>query len=418
MGSGSIRKIILLWLGWAAVLLSFQTFVQMRLDLKRPDEVLSWTSQETQAFSSNDSPYLIEPFLNSQVAWDSEYYLAIAAEGYDLAKVTAIPQDFAWGGQQQRFCEADPKSGCYALSYAFFPLYSFLTRLVAFPIGLFNLTTTAQYTLAAVIVSLCGTLLAMLSLHSLCRESLGEEGALKAVFYLLIFPSGFFLAQVYTEGIFIGIVFAALAILNKRKWAWAALFGALASWARPGGAILLLPFLMVWWQDQPWKSSKLRAAVQGLAALSPALSYFAWSMTPLGERFFLVERLYFGRGLLALGRSLAAWQVGFDTLLHGSAQGRFYYSLEFACVLMAIVTCFLLIKEKPFLAWYGLAMIAFAFTSGSAQGMVRYVLVVPCLFWMLAKWGKSQVFDRVWTLASLLLMGLEALLFTFNFWVA
>jgi len=63
-------------------------------------------------------------------------------------------------------------------------------------------------------------------------------------------------------------------------------------------------------------------------------------------------------------------------------------------------------------------MIVFAFTSGSAQGMVRYVLVVPALFWMLARWGRNSAFDRVWSLLSILLMGLEVLLFSFDFWVA
>ncbi len=58
------------------------------------------------------------------------------------------------------------------------------------------------------------------------------------------------------------------------------------------------------------------------------------------------------------------------------------------------------------------------FTSGSAQGMLRCVLALPGLFALLAHWGCKQVFERLWTLLSVLLMGLEVLLFSFNFWVA
>jgi hypothetical protein len=58
-----------------------------------------------------------------------------------------------------------------------------------------------------------------------------------------------------------------------------------------------------------------------------------------------------------------------------------------------------------------------ALTSGVAQGMPRYILALPSVFILLARWGKNPVFDRAWTVASLLLMGLLATLFTFDFWV-
>ena len=47
----------------------------------------------------------------------------------------------------------------------------------------------------------------MIALYDLTQESLGEDGAMRAAFYLLIFPTGFFLVQVYTEGLFVGLAF-------------------------------------------------------------------------------------------------------------------------------------------------------------------------------------------------------------------
>src|SRR5512138_1727988 len=116
------RNIVLIWLGWAIVILSFQQWVQLRINLKRPDTVLNWTASETGAASNNDQPYLLDPFLNSQVAWDSEFYLAIASEGYDAAGVRAIPGDFTWDIMRQ-FCRAGQDADCFSLSYAFFPAY-------------------------------------------------------------------------------------------------------------------------------------------------------------------------------------------------------------------------------------------------------------------------------------------------------
>jgi hypothetical protein len=412
----SIRNIVFIWLGWALLMIAFQHWIGTRLSLKRPDYALNWTPAET--IMGSGKPYLNDPFLNEHVAWDSEYYLSIATVGYDDPAVEGIPSNFAWGTRQQQFCVPSKNSDCTSRNYAFFPLYPWVTRIVALPLQLFPMTSIARSTLAAVTVSLLGTFGAMLSLYSMTREPLGEEGGMRAAFYLLIFPSGFFLAQVYTEGLFIGLTFGALAFLLERKWGWSALLAALAVWARPGGAVLLLPMTIVWLMDKAWQTGWKSALTRGLAVLSPALSYGVWSLTPLADKFHLVEKLYFGRGLLAIGPSFAAWKQAWLSFTLDNLQTRFYYTLEFAAVALAIITCILLLKERPELSAFGLAMTFFAFTSGAAQGMIRYVLVAPSLFWILARWGKHPAFDRVWSVLSILLLGLEVTLFSFDFWVA
>lgn len=410
-----VRNVILIWLGWALIMLGYQGWVQKRIQLERPDRVLSWTASETEATSNNDQPYLIDPFLKTQVAWDSEFYLAIADEGYAPSLVRAIPEDFYI---RHFYCRIDTTEDCYSLANAFFPLYPLLIRAFAYPLALFPLSRIGALTLAAVVVSLLGTLLAMLSLYAITRHTLEEADGVRAAFYLLIFPSGFFLAQVYSEGVFLGVTFAALAFLLKRKWGWAALFAVLATWTRPGGAILLLPMIIVWISDKTWREDWRTLTLRTLAALSPAISYGIWRLTPLAERFFLVEANFFGRSLLAVNRSLEGWQHAWQLMLNGLPETRFYYGLEFAAVAFGVLCCLLLLKTRPELSLFGLAMILFAFTSGGPQGMVRYVLVVPPIFLVLARWGRRQVFDRVWTLFSILIMSLEVILFSFDFWVA
>ncbi len=411
------RNIILIWLGWAVVILSFQSWVQMRINLKRPDNVLNWTASETGAASNNDQPYLLDPFLNSQVAWDSEFYLAIADQGYDAADVRAIPGDFTWGIMRQ-FCHAGKDEDCYSLTYAFFPVYSLLTRAIALPLSLTPLAQSARTVLAAVIVSLLGALGAMLGLFLMARKQWGDETGVRAAFYLLIFPTGFYLAQVYSEGVFIGLTFGALGLLTIRKWGWAALLASAAAWARPGGAILVLPMVIVWIMDRTWQLPWKTAILRGLAALSPALSFAIWAVTPLADRFFKVEELFFHRALFAVDSTRAAWEHAWRLVARGAEPTRFYYGMEFAAILLGIVTCIVILRKKPELGLYGLAMIIFALTTGSPQGMLRYVISAPPIFLGLAWLGKSQAFDRVWTVLSILIMGLQVTLFTFDFWVA
>ncbi len=389
----------------------------MRVDLQRPDKVLNWTTTETTKESNLGKPFLIDPFLNSHVAWDSEFYLAIADTGYDSNQVRAISGQFNWFGKQI-YCKAETDRDCLSLSSAFFPVYPLLIKLLSFPLRILPLTQIGNLTLAAVMVSMLGALAAMLSLFYMSRSFLGDDGGVRAAFYLLIFPSGFFLAQVYSEGTFIGVTFAALAFLTLRKWWWAALFAAIAVWTRPGGAILVLPMVMVWLIDRTWKDGWKPALLKAIAALTPAISFGVWSLTPLASNFYKVESLFFSRSLFAWVGSVFSWKQAYHLFLVGNPMTRFYYGLEFSAIILAVIACVLLIRKRPELALYGLAMIVFAFTTGAAQGMVRYVLVAPPLFLVLASWGKSHAFDRVWILLSILLMGMEVMLFTFDFWVA
>jgi hypothetical protein len=416
--NSSIRHLVLIWAGWALMLIAFQGTIGARLKLAPPDGALSWTAAETMPGSQSHKPYLNELFLNTQVSWDSEYYLSIAAVGYNDPVVVGIWPDFRWGAGAPAFCQPGLDPNCTSRSYAFFPLYPLVMRVVAWPLQILPLNLIARTTLAGVIVSLAGTLSAMLALYSMTRRSLGEEGALRAAFYLLIFPSSLFLAQIYTEGLFIGLTFGCLACLLECKWLPAALLATLAAWTRPGGHILLLPLAVVWLQDRTWRLGWKAALGRLLAVLAPVISYAWWLLTPLAGRFDFIEERFFGRGLLLLDRSFMTWQYAWSALSTANTQARFYYALEFAAIALGIACCLFLLRERPELSLFGLAMIVFALTSGPAQGMIRYVLAAPPLFWVLARWGRQPAFDRLWSLASILLLGLEATLFSFDFWVA
>ncbi|MEW6403569.1 MAG: hypothetical protein AB1649_17375 [Chloroflexota bacterium] len=414
----SVRNLVLIWMGWALTMIAFQETVGMRLDLQRPDRALSWTAGETAAGSQDDQPYLIDPFMNQHVSWDSEFYLSVAVAGYDDPEVRGISTNTTPFAFRPMGCQPGLDGDCVSLSYAFFPLYPVATRLVALPLHPLQLTPIARATLAAIIVSLLGTLGAMLGLYFMSRESLGEAGGVRAAFYMLIFPSGFFLTQVYADGLFIGLIFGTLAFLLARKWGWAALLSALAVWTRPGGAIIALPLAIVWLMDRPWQDGWKSALMRGLAALAPILSHSIWTLTPLADKFQFVEDRFFGRGLLVLSRSLDSWQQALLAISSGNTQAKFYYTLEFGAIALAILACLLLLRERPEISLFGLAMVLFAVTSGPFQGMIRYVLAAPPLFWILARWGKNPAFDRVWSVVSILLLGMEAMLFSFDLWVA
>ena len=77
------RIIVLMWLAWAIIVIVFQAWSTARLVPEYPDRAQDWTTRFTNKGYQNGHVYLLDPFMNDQVAWDSEYYLAIAVGGYD-----------------------------------------------------------------------------------------------------------------------------------------------------------------------------------------------------------------------------------------------------------------------------------------------------------------------------------------------
>jgi hypothetical protein len=88
--------IILIWLGWALIMIAYQAYVIGRINLQAPDRSLSWTETGTLPNYQAGKIYLLEPFMNDHVAWDSEYYLSIAVGGYRDPAMRAIPDIYTW----------------------------------------------------------------------------------------------------------------------------------------------------------------------------------------------------------------------------------------------------------------------------------------------------------------------------------
>jgi hypothetical protein len=78
-----VVRIVLLWAAWLGIMCTFQIVVQARLSPTRPDTVLAWTQYETGTDVLPCRPRLDDPNMNEHVAFDSEYYISIAAAGYD-----------------------------------------------------------------------------------------------------------------------------------------------------------------------------------------------------------------------------------------------------------------------------------------------------------------------------------------------
>jgi len=401
------RHLILLWLGWFVILYGFQWLVTSRLQLKQPDEAVFWSANETLPSSNADKVYLNDPFMNRQVAWDSEYYVGIAVGGYDDPEAGRVQNPF--NGQM------------VVKNYSFFPLYPYIIYVLKFPLNLFGLSAIAAATLAGAIVTMLGTLAGMFAIWDLTRDRFDEESAWHAVFYMLIFPTAFFFAQIYTEGLFIGLAFWSLALTKRRQWIWASLLGMLAAWTRAHGAALALPLFLAWLIRINWKSDirsqlSLKWILQGIAALLPLGAYYVWRISLLGEGWAELQSFYFGRGFMTIGQSMDSWKDAFFYARYMSQEGLIYFSIEVFAIIVALIGSIWLFSRDSLVASFSLAVILLSVFSGSAQSMARYMLIVPAMFIALGYFGKNKIFDRVWTLANIMLLGMSVLLYSYDMW--
>jgi hypothetical protein len=423
------RVIVLLWLSWAIILIAFQALATARLIPQFPDRALEWTTKFTGDGYQEGHVYLLEPFMNNQVAWDSEYYLSIALGGYDDPRSPHLTPEGVFTSPEG--IQSEQAGTSVSSNYAFFPFYPLMIRILSYPLRMSGLNPIATATFAGVLISALGTLFGMLALFDLTRDSLGEETALRAVFYLIIFPTGFFLLQVYSEGLFVGLAFGCLAMLKRQHWFLAALLAAAATMTRAVGIALVIPLLMTWirtgqWMDldMEWRqifheAFPFRQLARALLVCSPVITFLIWRSSYLGVNFRYIQDHIYGRGVLQLGRALFLWLEAFGSALTGqNPQHTAYYLTEFLGLAIGVIACLITVKTHPEIGWFSFAVLLISWGSGPPQGIHRYILGAPAVFITLARWGNHPVFDRAWTLLSILLMGFLAMLFAFNMWVA
>ncbi|HEY1427154.1 MAG TPA: mannosyltransferase family protein, partial [Caulobacteraceae bacterium] len=303
-----------------------------------------------------------------------------------------------------------------SLNHAFFPGYPFAMALIARPLAATGMDPVGAATLAGVIVSLIAALCAMIAIADLARgDSNPDEdagaNALRAAFYLAVWPAAVFLAQVYSESLFLAFSFGALALMKRDRWGWAAALAVGAVFTRATGVLLVIPFGLAWLADR-----ERRTLPRAVLATAPLVAYLAWRLV-FGGAFDFVETRYFGRWPFAIGQSIEAWSDFLDTLANGGPQARAYELVEVVGIVASLVTSALLWRRDKALTLYGLATFAVVALSGAALGMHRYALAMPALFLAPAYLGaRHAVFDRLWTLACALGLAALTLAFSFGFW--
>ena len=163
----------------------------------------------------------------------------------------------------------------------FFPLYPILIRVFTFDLSYINLS-------ALIVANVC-SLIAFIYIYKLAKLEFGEGVAVKAVLFLSVFPTAYFLSAPYTEGLFFAVVIASIYYARLGKWEIAGLMSLFAALSRLAGLLLLPVLLVEYYHQKGWKPRKTDLkVVWPFFALAGFLIYLGIDTQVTGSPFTFV----------------------------------------------------------------------------------------------------------------------------------
>lgn len=309
--------------------------------------------------------------------WDSYWYQGIIRRGY-------------------HYVEGEPSS------VHFFPLYPMLLKGLSW--------ITGEWVVTGFVVSNICLFLAVVYLDKLVSLDFERKVADRAVLFMLLFPTGFFLSLFYPESLYLFLSIAAVYHARQRQWLLASLFGFFLALSKTPGvfiaAVLGLEYLRInygSWRIQ-WREIRFDILWLGLVPLGLGL-------------YMLYLHLAFGDAM-AFSKATASWNREFvffvETFRNNAKYPPFEQILYIGTVVLALATLIygLMVKVRFSYLVYA-AMLLFLFCSANVlESIQRHALMLFPMYIALAHMGaRNRHVDLFITTFSVMLLTLFTVLF-------
>ena len=290
----------------------------------------------------------------------------------------------------------------------FYPLYPWTVRLFAF--------VTHDYLVSAFIVSTLASIATAILFARLVELDYSKQLAQRAVWFLFIFPTSYFLHIGYTESFFLMLALSCVFAARKQRWALAGLFGALSCLTRANG-LVLVPALMVeaahqYWTTRRWQWSWLWIAVAGLGfggylLLNKYTAGEAFAFVSIRAEFFRISLAWPWTGvseaLGSLNRNPSEAEIiGVQELL--------FIVLGFACTVVSWI------KLRPVYSVWMTCNWLLVTSVSFVSSVPRYTLTMFPIYILFAMLATRRVWLAVITVWSILYLSLFASLFVWGRW--
>ena len=334
------------------------------------------------------SNFLLYPFAN----FDGAYYLLITAKGYTV-------------------------------NAGFFPLFPLSINLLSFPFSGFSYQTSLviDYFAGIILVSFY-LVVSLIFFYKLIRIDYSEKIAYLSIIFLLIFPTSFFFAAIYSEGLFLLLSLLAFYLARKKKWFWAGIIGAFLSATRLVGVFILPALLYEYFKYE--KNKSLTKLLSIFLVSLGLISYAFYNLQKWGNPFYFIT----AQGNFANNRTIDSIVLFPQTVFRYikilmTVKPPIYEwwvaFFELSFFIFALSLFFIVWKKKVRFSYllFGLLCFILPVSSGTFSGLPRYVLTIFPLFISLAL-IKSKVFKIIYCVISVVLLFIFFMLFSKGYFIA
>jgi hypothetical protein len=250
---------------------------------------------------------------------------------------------------------------------------------------------------AGLLVAHLATLGSFLLLYFLTAGEWGVRVARRAVLYLAIFPTSFFLLSPYSESLFLFLVLLALWAARRGRWEYAGLAGIGASATRNIGVLLVLPLLTEAIQrffEHHDIKELARGVLWSLLAAGGAVAYLVFWQQTSGDLLAPVHQQanWQREGVFPLGTVLAGTEEAFRFI--GVYPGG-YHLVDWLIVTPALVAAgWVAVRARPLYGVYTaaslLAPLSYAFLPRPFMSIPRFLLPIFPIIWAVAIWSTRR----------------------------
>lgn len=305
------------------------------------------------------------------------------------------------------------KNGYFAqYTQAFFPFYPLLVRWSNF---LFN-----NLLFGGLFISHFSFMVTLYFLYKIIILDFSEKVAKKTIIFFTFFPTSFYFASFYTESLFMCLLLASFYCLRKEKLFFSGFLGALASFTRLIGILIIPAFL--------WETIVVKKKKNFLSLISCFLPLIGLSAYMFFLQKNFADALYFLHAQPFFGASRSDkivllyqvfWRYFKMFLSVKDPLVYFNVSLEFFITVLFLILLILVYKKKLNNSYLIFSILAYILPTltGTFSSMPRYVLVLfPC-FMALGLVKKKRDFFLLLFFSGILLM-FCTMLFIRGYWVA
>lgn len=276
----------------------------------------------------------------------------------------------------------------------FFPLYPLLVKI--FSIG----ESSIQFYVALILSSLL-FLLSLITMYKLIKLDYSGNTAILTILAILVFPTSFFFASIYSESLFLFLLVSSFYFARKKNWILSSIFGILLTGTRIVGVAILPALLFEFYRENKTIFSKKIIPIL-LTPLGLA-TYSLFSYLNFDNAFQFIK----AQGTLLNNRSIDQIVLFPQTMFRyfkilttitPSIYEWWVALMELSSFIFAAVLLYIAWKKKvrPSYLLFSLIALLIPVSSGTFSGLPRYILVLFPIFLALAliknKWIKFAYF--------------------------